>query len=88
LEPAQKTLSKRDYSFLALISLTLVHTIALLKSHTPDLNIEQLQRDFPFDNDEERDALIDSIYDTTQHFMSQYDFSVINDSDDNGSPGA
>jgi hypothetical protein len=83
LESAQRTLSKRDYT-----SSAVAHAVALLKSHTPDLDIEQLHRDFPFDNDEERDALIDSVYGTAQHFMSQYDFSLINDPDDGGSPGA
>jgi hypothetical protein len=44
--------------------------VALLKSHTPDLDIEKLRRDFPFNNDEGRDALVDSVYDTAQHFIS------------------
>jgi hypothetical protein len=59
------------------------HVVALLKSHTPDLDTKKLQRDFPFDNDEEQDALVDSVYDTAQYFVSQYDFSVFNESDDN-----
>jgi 6-pyruvoyl-tetrahydropterin synthase len=50
--------------------------------------IELLCRDFPFDDDEEWDALIDSVDNTVEHFVSQYDFSVVNDQDDNGSPGA
>jgi hypothetical protein len=85
LESAQKTLSEHDYSSSAVISSVVANAMALLKSHTPDLDTEQLQRDFPFDNDEERDALIDNVCDTAQHFMSQYDFSRINDPDDNGS---
>jgi hypothetical protein len=60
----------------------------LLKSHTSDLGAEKLQRDFPFDNDEDQDALVDSVYDTTQYFVSQYDFSITNESDDNSSPSA
>jgi hypothetical protein len=36
----------------------------------PALDTEKLQKDFPFDNDEEQDALVDSVYDTTQHFVS------------------
>jgi hypothetical protein len=52
-----------------------------------DLDREQLRRDFLFDNVEERDALIDSVYDTSQNFVSQYGFSANNDPDDNGSPG-
>jgi hypothetical protein len=81
-------LSKRDFSSSTVISSAVAHDVALLKSHTLDLDIEKFWRDFPFDNDEERDALVDSVYDTTQHFISQYDCSVLNESDDNGSPGA
>jgi hypothetical protein len=86
LESAQKTLSERNLSSSAVISSTVAYAVALLKSHTLDLDTEQLRRDFPFDNDEERDVLVESVYDTTQHFVSQYDFSAINDPDDNGSP--
>jgi hypothetical protein len=32
-----------------MISSTVAHAVALLKSHTPDLDTEQLRRDFPFD---------------------------------------
>jgi hypothetical protein len=70
LESVEKTLSKRDFSSSAVISLEVTHVVALLKSHTPALDIEKLQKDFPFDNDEEQDALVDSVYDTTQHFVS------------------
>jgi hypothetical protein len=46
--------------------------------------------DYPFEDDEEQewDALINIMYDTAQYFVSQYDFSVVNDQDDEGSPGA
>jgi hypothetical protein len=70
LESVEKTLSKRDFSSSAVISLEVTHAVALLKSHMPALDIEKLQKDFPFDNDEEQDALVDSVYDTTQHFVS------------------
>jgi hypothetical protein len=63
------------------------HVVALLKSYTLDLDIEKLRRDFPF-NDEERDALVDSVYDAAQYFVSQYDFYILNDSDDGDNPGA
>jgi hypothetical protein len=46
------------------------HAVALLKSHTPDLVVEKLLMDFPFNNDEKWDALVDSVYDTAQHFVS------------------
>jgi hypothetical protein len=68
------------------ISSVVAHDVALLKSHTLDLDTEKLRWDFLFVNDEERDALIDSVYDTTQHLVSQYDFFVLNESDDNGTP--
>jgi hypothetical protein len=86
LESTQKTLFERDYSSSAVISFAVAHVVVLLKSHVPDLDTELLHRDFPFADDEERDALIDSVYDTAQYFVSQYDFSVVNDQDDNGSP--
>jgi hypothetical protein len=81
LESAQKTLSKRDFS-----SSTVAHVVAMLKSHTPDLDTEKLRRDFPFNTEEERDTLVDSVYDAAQYFVSQYDFSVLNESNDGGSP--
>jgi hypothetical protein len=55
------------------------HAVALLKSHMSDLDTEQLCRDCLFDDDEEQDPQIDCVYDTAQHIVSQYDFSVIND---------
>jgi hypothetical protein len=58
LESTQKMLSERDYSS------SVAHAVALLKSDAPDLDIELLHMDFPFADDEERDALIDSVYDT------------------------
>jgi hypothetical protein len=69
------------------MSSAVAHAMALLKSHTPDLDTEILQREFPF-TDEERDAIVDSVYDIVQYFVSQYDFSVLNELNDNGSPGA
>jgi hypothetical protein len=70
------------------ISSVVAHAVVLLKSHMLNLDAKNLQRDFPFDNDEERDALVDSVYDTAQYFVFQYDFSITNESDDSGSPGA
>jgi hypothetical protein len=69
------------------ISLAVAHAVALVKNHMPDFDVEILQRDFSI-NEVERDALIDSVYDTAQYFISQYDFSVLNESDVNDSPGA
>jgi hypothetical protein len=68
LEPTRKMLSERDYSSSAMISLVVAHAVALLKSYLHDLDTELLHRDYPFDDDEEWDTLIDSVYDTPQHF--------------------
>jgi hypothetical protein len=43
--------------------------MALVKSHMPDFDVEILRRDFPISG-EERDALVDSVYDVAQYFMS------------------
>jgi hypothetical protein len=83
LESAQKMLSKRDFS-----SLAVAHAVVLLKSHAPDHDIEKLWRDFLFNTEEERDALVDSVYDAAQYFVFQCDFSVLSESDDSGSPSA
>jgi hypothetical protein len=49
---------------------------------------ELLCRDFPFGDDKEQewDALINIVYDPAQFFVSQYDFSMANDQEDEGSP--
>jgi hypothetical protein len=89
LESAQKALSERDYSLSVVISSAVAHAVTLLKINMPDLDTEQLRRDFPFDNDDdERDTLINSVYGTAQYFVSRYVFFVVNDHDDNGSPDA
>jgi hypothetical protein len=72
-------LSKHDYSSSEVISSAVAHVVALLKSYVPDLDTELLRRDYPLDNDDEQDALIDSVYDTAQFFVSQNDFSIAND---------
>jgi hypothetical protein len=82
LESTQKALSKRDFS-----SSTVAHVVVLVKNHMTDFDAEILQRDFLI-NEVEWDALVDSVYDTTHHFVSQYDFSVLTESDDNASLGA
>jgi DNA repair protein RadC len=89
LESAQKMLSERYYSSSVVISSIVEHVVELLKSNMPDLDTEQLHRNFLFDNnDDERDALINGVYGTVQYFVSQYDFAVVNDHDDNGNPDA
>jgi hypothetical protein len=87
LESTRKMLFRCEYSSSAMISSAVAHAVTLLKSYTPDLDTKLLCRDYPFDDDEEWDVLIDSMYDTAQHFVSQYDFSIVNDWDNRGSPG-
>jgi hypothetical protein len=82
LESAQKALSKRDFS-----SSAVALVVALVKNHMPNFYAEILRMDFSI-NEVERDTLVDSVYDTTQYFISKYDFSVLDESDDNDSPGA
>jgi hypothetical protein len=89
LESAQKALPKREFSSLAVISLAVANAIALVKNHVPDFDVEILQIDFTIDEGGGgREALVDSAYDITHYFVSQYDFSVLPESDDNASPSA
>jgi hypothetical protein len=87
LKSAQTTLAKRDFSSSAVISSVVAHAMALVKSHMPEFDAEILQRDFSI-NEAEREALVDSVYDTTQYFVSLFDFSTLTESDDNNSPSA
>jgi hypothetical protein len=61
--------------------------MTLVKNHTPEFDAEILRKDFIVD-DARQATLVDSAYDTAQHFVSLYDFSMLVDSDDNASPGA
>jgi hypothetical protein len=70
LESTWKMISECDYSSLVVVSSAVAHAVALLKSYVPDLDTELLRWDYPFDDDDERDALMDSVYDTAQHFVS------------------
>jgi hypothetical protein len=64
LESTRKTLSEQDFSSSMVISLAVAYVVVLLKSCMHDLDTEKLWRDFPFNNDEDRDAPVDSVYDT------------------------
>jgi hypothetical protein len=68
----------------AVISLAVANTMALVKNHIPDFDIEILHKDFMVD-DAEWAALVDSAYDTAHHFVSLYDFSMLAESDDSNS---
>jgi hypothetical protein len=74
-------LSGWDYSSSIVISSVVAHEVASVKSYIPDLDLELLRKDYPFEDDEERDMLIDNVFETAQYFVSQYDFSVVNDQD-------
>jgi hypothetical protein len=89
LESTWNMLAERACSSSMVISSEVAHAVVLLKSYVPDLDLELFRKDYPFGDDEEqeRDALINTVYDPTQFFMSHYDFSVANDQEDKGSPG-
>jgi hypothetical protein len=87
LKSAQTTLAKRDFSSSTVISLTVAHAMVLVKNHMPKFDAEILRRDFSI-SEAEQEALVDSVYDTTQYFVSLYDFSSLVELDDNNSPDA
>jgi hypothetical protein len=75
----------RDFFSLVVISSAVAQAMALVKNHMPEFDAEIPRRDFSI-NEVERQALVDSVYDTTQYFVSLYDFSALTESDDNNSP--
>jgi hypothetical protein len=85
LESTQQAWAKRDGSANMMISSAVAHTAALFKNHLPDLNVEILRQDFTVD-DTEREALVSSVFDAAQDFVSSYDFTSLVESDDNDSP--
>jgi hypothetical protein len=85
LELTQQALAKRDGSANMMISSAVAHTATLFKNHLPDLNVEILCQDFTVD-DTEREALVSSVFDAAQDFVSSYDFTSLVESDDNDSP--
>jgi chromosome segregation ATPase len=85
LDSAQQALSKRECSTLAVISSAVTNVAALVKNHMPEFDAEILRKDFTVD-DTEWVTLVDNCYDTTQHFVSLYDFSALAESGDNNSP--
>jgi hypothetical protein len=70
-----------------MISSTVVHVATLFKNHLLDLNMELLRQDFTM-NDAERETLVSNSFDTTQDFISSYDFASLIGSDDNDNPKA
>jgi hypothetical protein len=86
LASTQKALSKQEFSSSVVIFSAVANAMVLVKNHMPEFDIEILQKGFSVD-DERREALVESAYDTAQHFVSLYDFFVLLESDDNASPG-
>jgi hypothetical protein len=84
LELARHVLSKHEASSSMVITLAVANATSLFKSHTPDLDMEILRKDFPID-DAEREALAHSAYDATHDFVSLYDFSGLAETDDDKS---
>jgi hypothetical protein len=68
-----------------MISSAVAHTVALFKNHLSDLNVEILCQDFTVD-DSEREALVSSVFDASQDFVSSHNFTSLVESDDNDSP--
>jgi hypothetical protein len=85
LESTQQALAKHESSTNMMISLAVAHTAALFKNHLSDLNVEILRQDFTVD-DSEHEALVSSVFDATQDFVSSYDFTSLVESDENDSP--
>jgi hypothetical protein len=66
------------------ISSTVANAVAMMKNHPPDLDMEILHKDFIVD-DAKREILVNSAYDAAHDFVSVYDFSSLDESDDNNS---
>jgi hypothetical protein len=80
----QKMFTERDTSSSEVMALAVAHTVGLLKSYVPDLDLELLHKEYQCETDAERDVLVDGTFDASQHFMFSYDFSMICD---HSSPG-
>jgi hypothetical protein len=85
LELARGALSKREDSSVLMILTAIANVMALLKCHLPDLDVELLCKDFAVD-EAEREALTNGAYDAAHEFASPYDFSSLDESEDNDSP--
>jgi hypothetical protein len=87
LDSAQQALSKREFSSSTVISSAVANAMTLVKNHMPEFDAEILQKDFTVD-DTKQTTLVNSAYNTSQHFVSLYDFFVLAESNDNSSHGA
>jgi hypothetical protein len=85
LEMAQQALSKCEDSFVLMISTAVANSMALLKSHLPDLDVELLRKDFTVD-EAEHEVLTNGAYGSAHKFTSSYDVSSLIESEDNDCP--
>jgi hypothetical protein len=69
------------------ISSVVANAMALVKNHTPNLDMEIFRKDFMVD-EADREALVNSAYYPAHDFVSLYDFSSFAESNDNNSLGA
>jgi hypothetical protein len=67
-----------------MISSAVAHTVALIKNHLSDLDMELPCEDFTVD-DAQHEALVSNAFDAAQDFVSSYDFASLAESDDNDS---
>jgi hypothetical protein len=84
LSSTQNMFTERDTSSSKLMASAVAQTAGLLKSHVPYLEPELHHEDYRCETNAKQDALIDGAFDAAQHFVSEYDFSVINDQGSTG----
>jgi hypothetical protein len=87
LDLAQLALSKQKCSTLVVISSPVANAMVLVKNHMLEFDTEILRKEFTVD-EMVRAVLVDNAYDTTQHFVSLYDLSTLDESNDNNSPSS
>jgi hypothetical protein len=80
----RQALSKHEASSSTVITSVVANVVTLFKSHTPDLDMEILHKDFPID-DAEREALAHSACNAVHDFVSLYDFFGFAKTDDDKS---
>jgi hypothetical protein len=60
----RKMFTKQYYSSLEVISLAVAHMVTMPKSHMPYLDLELLCKEYRCKDDDERDALVEGVFDT------------------------
>jgi hypothetical protein len=84
-EMARQALSKSEDSSVLIILMVVAIVVALLKSHSLDLDVKLLCKDFAID-EAECEVLTSGAYIAAHKFASSYDFSSLAMSKDNDSP--